>query len=441
MEKALKFLTNKLITNNSDYIVVACSGGPDSMALLNLCLTLQKEIDLKIVCAHINHNVREESEREKEFVKLFCKEHNIIFEYMKIESYSEDNFENEARVKRYAFFESLLKKYNSKYLLTAHHGDDLIETVLMRLTRGSTLKGYSGFSEASIRDNYEILRPLIWYTKEELLEYNHQNGLQYVIDKTNEMDIHTRNRYRKYILPKLKEEDKNVHDKFYKFSKMLLEYNEYIDKCVCENIDKVYNKGYIIINEFKKLDKLLARRVVDIILEDVYKGELSLVSDKHVELILDLINSTKANLSYCLPNDIEVVKSYDVIYFKSKEVSSEDYEVELIKDVTLANGKKISFIDEIDSNSNFVCRLDSSEVVLPLIVRNKREGDKMKIKGLNGSKKVKDIFIDCKVPLDQRDSWPIVTDSSNCIVWLPGLKKSQFDKKISQKYDIIIKYD
>lgn len=441
MEKALKFLKDKITKKPSDYIVVACSGGPDSIALLHLCLTLQKEINFKIVCAHVNHNVREESESEKEFVKEYCGKNNIIFEYMKIENYGDDNFENEARVKRYQYFDSIIEKYQASYLLTAHHGDDLIETVLMRLTRGSTLKGYSGFNETGNRNNYEILRPLIWYTKEELMEYNSQNGLEYVVDKTNQMDIHTRNRYRKYILPKLKEEDKNVHDKFYKFSKMLLEYNEYIDKQVDEKFRNVYQDGKIIINEFLKLDKLIGRKVIELILEGYYKEELSLINDKHTEMIEELIHSSKSNISYCLPNDVQVIKSYGVVYLEQRKTDNKDYEIELIKDVVLKNDKKISFIDDTDNNSNFICRLDSSEICLPLIVRNKRTGDKMIVKGLNGTKKIKDIFIDCKVPACERDSWPIVTDSKNCIVWLPGLKKSQFDKKISQKYDIIIKYD
>ena len=441
MEKALKFLKDKIIENPSDYIVVACSGGPDSMALLYLCLTLKKELNFRIVCAHINHNVRKESESEKYFVKEYCEKNNIIFEYKKIENYSDDNFENEARTKRYLFFDSLIEKYQSKYLLTAHHGDDLIETVLMRLTRGSTLKGYSGFSEISKRKNYEILRPLIWYTKLELIEYNNKNKLKYVIDKTNAMDIHTRNRYRKYILPKLKEEDKSVHEKFYKFSKMLLEYDEYIGFQVKKIMTHVYQKNRIVVNEFLKLDKLMRRKDIEAVLEEYYQDELFLIRDKHADLLYNLIVSEKANGSCCLPHETLAIKSYDFAYLKKKDSDFNDYEIELSKEVFLRNGKKINFIKDTDSNSNYVCRLDSSEVSLPLIVRNKRPGDKMKVKGLNGTKKLKDIFIDCKISVEERNDWPVVVDSKNCIVWLPGLKKSQFDKKISQKYDIIMKYD
>ena len=106
----------------------------------------------------------------------------------------------------------------------------------------------------------------------------------------------------------------------------------------------------------------------------------------------------------------------------------------------MPNGKNIKAIGDADSNSNFYCRLNSSDVVLPLHVRTRRDGDRMKVKGLNGSKKVKDIFIDEKVPISQRDLWPVVVDSEDKIVWLPGLKKSKFDVSKNKKCDIILRY-
>ena len=92
-------------------------------------------------------------------------------------------------------------------------------------------------------------------------------------------------------------------------------------------------------------------------------------------------------------------------------------------------------------NSNNICRLDSNDITLPLIVRSRRMGDKIKVKGLNGTKKVKDIFIDKKMSLANRDIWPIVLDSKGEVVWIPGIKKSKFDKKKTEKYDIILKYN
>ena len=145
------------------YIIVGVSAGPDSMALLHM---LKNNLKNKIVCAHINHNVRKESDEEELYLKEFCERNDIIFESMKIENYHKNNFENEAREKRYAFYEKILKKYKSHYLFLAHHGIDLIETILMKIKRGSNLEGYAGIREVSTLDNYKIIRPLLSLTKE-----------------------------------------------------------------------------------------------------------------------------------------------------------------------------------------------------------------------------------------------------------------------------------
>ena len=123
-----------------DYVVIGVSAGPDSMCLLDL---LQKKTN-KIVVCHINHNVRKESIEEQKYIENYCKKHNLILETMTIDNYKENNFENEARKKRYAFYEKILKKYKSHTLLLAHHGDDLIETILMKIVRGSNIEGYPG---------------------------------------------------------------------------------------------------------------------------------------------------------------------------------------------------------------------------------------------------------------------------------------------------------
>ena len=161
--------------NFDNNIVVGVSAGPDSMCLLNL---LQKKTNKIIVC-HINHNVRKESNEEEIFLKNYCNKNNLIFESMKIEIYSENNFENEARKKRYCFYEKTLKKYNAQYLFLAHHGDDLIETILMKIVRGSNIEGYAGIKEISNFNDYKIIRPLLSYTKEDILTYNKKNNMYF----------------------------------------------------------------------------------------------------------------------------------------------------------------------------------------------------------------------------------------------------------------------
>ena len=203
MELVIKYLRNLLQIN--DTIIVATSGGPDSMALLNLLCDKKSEKNLNIIVAHVNHNVRTESKEEEILVKDYCENKNIIFESMIIEETIEKNFEMEARKIRYEFFNKLIEKYNAKYLFTAHHGDDLVETILMRLNRGSILKGYKGIETEVKKKNYTLVRPLLWVNKKDILEYVDANKIPYALDYTNEENEHTRNRFRHHVLPFLKE--------------------------------------------------------------------------------------------------------------------------------------------------------------------------------------------------------------------------------------------
>ena len=440
MNEAYNYLINSNLICENDYIIAAISGGPDSMALLDLLIKLRKEINFNIVCAHVNHNVRKESEEEKEFVLNYCKVNNIVFEYMKIEKYETGNFEMVAREKRYAFFEQLLKKYNSKLLFTAHHGDDLIETILMRIVRGSSLRGYAGFSKEINRGSYKIVRPLIFYTKSDIIAYNNENDIPFRIDSSNECDDYTRNRYRHHMLPFLKNEDSNVHKKFLKFSELLLEYTDYIDNVVLNNIFNVYKNNTLDIIEYKKLDSLIQKGVLNYIFKELYPNNLYLITDKYTLIVHNMIMSNKSSMSIELPNNILITKSYDIIKFK-EELNKKNYEYELIDNLLLPNNYCFHFVSSIEEDSNYVCRLNSSDISLPLYVRNKKDGDKMEIKGMKGSKKIKDIFINSKISLSERQKWPIVVDSNGKIVWLPGLKKSKYNKEKNEKGDIIIKYE
>ncbi len=441
MEKVIEFLIKTVKLKNDDTIVLGNSGGPDSMCLLSILLKLREKYNLRIVCAHVNHNVRRESDDEQKFLMEYCEKNNVIFESMKIEKYGDDNFHNQARNIRYNFYEYLIKKYDAEYLMTAHHGDDLMETILMRITRGSTLKGYSGFEKITDNGTYKTVRPLIFLTKDYIKDYDDKNNIPYVVDKSNFKDKYTRNRYRMEILPFLKEEDKNVHEKFLKFSETLEEYDGFINKELKKSMNKVYNENTININNYRELDHLIQKKIITTILEEIYKEDLMIINDKHVKLIMDLLISERANAKVCLPHDIEFVKSYNKAYFTKEVKEVIDFNIEITKYVILPSKHKLEMVDEVDSNNNFVCRLNSSEIKMPLYVRTRKLGDKMYLKKINGCKKIKDIFIDCKVPKEERDTWPVVVDSEDKILWLPGVKKSKYTKLKSEKYDIIIKYD
>ncbi|MBR2248029.1 MAG: tRNA lysidine(34) synthetase TilS, partial [Bacilli bacterium] len=189
-----------------------------------------------------------------------------------------------------------------------------------------------------------------------------------------------------------------------------------------------------------KIDKFLQKEILYYIMSEFYQDDLILISDKHIELLLDLIYSNRANVFVNLPNEVVATKNYD--YLELKRVSDEitSYEIEFDNYVELPNNKTIKLITETVSNSNNICKLNSEEITLPLIIRTRKIGDKMYVKGLNGSKKIKDIFINSKINTKDRDMWPVVVDSKGIVVWLPGLKKSKYDKKKDEKYDIILEY-
>lgn len=418
----------------NNYVVIGVSAGPDSMCLLDL---LQKKTT-KIVVCHINHNVRKESIEEEEYITKYCQDKNIILEKTTINNYQENNFENEARKKRYMFYEEILKKYNSKTLLLAHHGDDLIETILMKISRGSNLEGYAGIKEVSNVKNYQIIRPLLKYTKEDIINYNKSNNIKYYNDSSNQSTNYTRNRYRLNILPLLKKEDKNIHKKYLKYSKTLIEYDDYIKREVKRNINNVYKDNIINIDNLNKLDTFLIKNILYNIMNNIYQNKNNIITDRHIQNIISLLNNAKPNIKIDLPNNKEIVKEYNKLIIKDKTSDIKNYKIEFNDKIEIES-LIIEKIESEDDDSNSVCRLNSKDITLPLYIRNREDGDYIILKGSNNRKKIKEIFIEKKLPLKKRNNYPLLVDSNNNIIWIPNIKKSKFCNKKSENYDIIIR--
>lgn len=431
-EDIMNHVLDDYIFNN--YVVIGVSAGPDSMCLLDL---LQKKTT-KIVVCHINHNVRKESIEEEEYITKYCQDKNIILEKTTINNYQENNFENEARKKRYMFYEEILKKYNSKTLLLAHHGDDLIETILMKISRGSNLEGYAGIKEISNIKNYQIIRPLLKYTKEDIINYNKSNNIKYYNDSSNQSTNYTRNRYRLNILPLLKKEDKNIHKKYLKYSKTLIEYDDYIKREVKRNINNVYKDNIINIDNLNKLDTFLIKNILYNIMNNIYQNKNNIITDRHIQNIISLLNNTKPNIKIDLPNNKEIVKEYNKLIIKDKTSDIKNYKIEFNDKIEIEN-LIIEKIESEDDDSNSVCRLNSKDITLPLYIRNREDGDYIILKGSNNRKKIKEIFIEKKLPLKKRNNYPLLVDSNNNIIWIPNIKKSKFCNKKSENYDIIIR--
>lgn len=432
MNKVIEFL-DKVIEVNST-IVIACSGGPDSMCLLNLLISIGSKKELNLIVAHVNHKIRKESDDEALLVKKFCEENGVIFEYKELNEYKNEKFsEEDAHKKRYDFFKEVANKYMAKYLVTAHHGDDLIETILMRISRGSNLSGYAGINRIKENLDYITLRPLLFVSKEEIIKYNKEHSINYVIDKSNDSLDYTRNRYRHVILPFLKKEDKNIHLKYLKFSKELEEVDEFINNYIYDK--KIIVDNAIVINKLAKEKDIIKRKSIELLVKEIQKEDYFDISDSQMNELIKLLNNT--NKCIDLNNNYQGINEYGVLKIIKKK-SSEYQEVVFDKDIVF-NDFKFYYDVKSGDKSNNTIYINNEEVVFPLKLRTRLDGDKIMVKNLNGSKKVKDIFIDEKINKEKRDRYPILVDANNKIIWIPGLKKSQFCKDKLEKYDIIIK--
>ena len=435
----VRLYLQKLLKPN-DKIVLALSGGPDSMCLLDILLSLPLKLD--IICAHINHNIRKESADEAEFLKKYCNQKKTIFEFTKFPKKSSfQNFsEQELRQMRYTFLEQTVKKYHAKFLFTAHHGDDLIETILMKIARGSTIKGYCGFLRETSQKDYVLVRPLITITKQDIEDYNKHNKIPYFIDKTNFDDTYTRNRYRHNILPFLKKENSDIHLKYLKFSQELIKYYDFAQSQITKEFNERFAEKKLNIENYSSLPTLIQEKIIELFLEKIYGNHITMLNSKHINNIIESINNPKPNIEISLPNNIKIIKSYNSLSIETTPLIA-DYCIEFKGKNLLPNNRQIIMVEKSENTNNNYIRLNSTEIKLPLYIRNRRPGDKMIIKNMVGSKKIKDIFIDSKLTKEQRINQPILVDSNNNILWLPGLRKSKFDKAITEFYDIILWYN
>ena len=437
MEKVKQVIYNEIDFTKINTIVLAISGGPDSMALLNILKNITPK--LKIICAHVDHNVRKNSIKDRMFVKKYCEENKIIYEEFIIKKYEKDNFHMDARIQRYNFFEKIIRKYDAKYLFTAHHGDDLLETILMRFTRGTTVRGMGGIRLVSVRNSYKIIRPMLGVSKEDILNYCHQENIKYRIDETNISDKYTRNRFRKNIIPLLKEENNNIINNALNFSCEIFELDQYIENQVSDIYKEVVYHEVIDIEKLKKKDLLIQKRIILRWLQTEYLEHIKNLNKKHVDAVFNLLYSTKTTATLFLPNNKEAIKSYGKLYLHKHKVIQQ-YKIEIIDNINLPNGKNIMAEKTVDLTDNSVTYLNTKKLNLPLYAIGYSGNLKMDVKNSLFSKKISRIFIDEKIDKNNRVGYPIVVDKTGEVVWLPGIKKSKFDVGKKGEYDIILRY-
>jgi tRNA(Ile)-lysidine synthase len=443
MEKVQQFITKHKLLEENSTIVVGVSGGPDSLALLHY-LSVNRELrGWRVIAAHVDHMFRgRQSAEEMEFVKMFCHQIGVICEAAQIDvtSYQREkgvSSQRAARECRYEFFEEIMEKYDANYLALGQHGDDQVETVLMRLVRGAMGKATAGIRPKRPIGRGYVIRPFLPLSKEDILRYCEKYALQPRYDPSNLKDVYTRNRFRTTLLPFLKKENPNVHALFQQFSERQFEDECFLEELTIDRMNTVITKKKDKLVEFKVKEFLdlpipLQRRGLQLILNYLYHSLPSSLSFLHIEQIMHLVLSDHPSGKLHFPKGLIIKRSYDfcIFTFKEEKVYTYTYYLREEDKIVLPNEQEL-WIEEYEyyptGTSNCMLIMDSTAITFPLIVRNRKQGDKIQLKGMSGSKKIKDIFIDEKIPQTERASWPIVENQEGQILWIPGLKKSRFE--------------
>ena len=259
--KVVDFFRKNGIDLESKTLLVAASGGPDSMALLDMLKNLQAKKNFQLMAAHFNHQLREDSQEESEIQKKYCDEKNVplfIAKWPK-EEQPQVGIEAAARHARYAFLTQIAKENKADYLLTAHHGDDLLENILLKFIRSGNPEEMNSLQRVGEMHGVKLLRPLLGYSKDELLQYNQAHRIDFITDSTNQADETMRNRLRHHVVPLLKKENPALIKNALFFSQKMDELIDYVDEknIAVGQLERFLNVAYRIKSE--KLKRLTTK--------------------------------------------------------------------------------------------------------------------------------------------------------------------------------------
>jgi tRNA(Ile)-lysidine synthase len=451
-----------------DRVLVAVSGGPDSVALLRALVILSSGQQWQLTAAHLNHGLRgKEADDEEAFVLALCKTMGIpcISRSVNIRTIWQTgkgrSLEETGREVRYAFLDEVALTSGAEKIATGHHRDDQAETVLMNLLRGSGLDGLKGIPPVR---HGRIVRPLLDVSRNDILAFLKREGLTFRVDPSNMDPAFLRNRIRNELIPELtarynprivtglcrmaaivRQEDAYLQDEAHR---ILLEWG-----IAAGQQEILLNRS-----EFNDLHIALQGRIIKQLLETAVPGGKA-IGSRHIEALLSLLRApTCRRLALDLPGGIAIERSENRLrLFRvgdrdgGRRITKADpserefsYQVEIPGELYLAGiDRTIRFalVDKPDpaelKRQPWTAFLDLEEAELPLLIRSFRPGDRMVPLGMAGAKKVKKIFIDAKMPLSMRGQIPLLVDQRS-VLWIAGLRFSE-RVRVTGKTKIVLK--
>ncbi|MDT8337227.1 MAG: tRNA lysidine(34) synthetase TilS [Candidatus Izemoplasmatales bacterium] len=419
----IKNFGSHLIVQN-DSLLLAISGGIDSMVLLDLIVKLKEKLNLKLYIAHVDHQKRVTSKDDRDFVLESASNLNIPCFIENLEIDDEHNFHDYAHKKRYDFFYKIAKENNINKVVLAHNANDNAETILMRMTRGSSFEGYRGILESNYYNDLVVVRPLLHVSRNDIEIYQQVNLIAYQNDPTNDMDDYTRNRYRHHLLPLLEQENPRYLEKISQFSfyqSLAYDLVNELSNNFLENIEMDESIG-INISELLNHKEIVQIEIIKKIINYLTNNKLELSFQNFID-ILDMTSNEKPHLQFIIENELYVYKSYENLYFQREpnELSEFHFEIKDFTEIKLPNGDLVKITKKPNKNYGFLYELcyNNLDLVFPLTVRNRLNGDKLKTN--IGTKKLKDVLIDKKVPILERNSLPVFLSKNDEIIFIPGI--------------------
>lgn len=416
---------NKTLIQPEDTLVVAVSGGIDSMVLLAMLNAIKQEYRLKMVVAHVNHHTRPDTIKEAELVKKTAENYQIPCEIFDYTHTGNDNFQQAARLARMDFFTRVAKHYNADKLVLAHQADDQAETVLMRLVRGSSLSTISGMRPTTTLSGLTVIRPLLEVSRKQIEEYQKEHQIAYLEDGSNHQDHYTRNRFRHQILPLCLKENPLFLEKITQFSVLLQDATHYIRteaKKIHDLVVTYEGEGAsVAIDRLKSLNPVILRELLILVVNTMSRDTIE-ISHRQLQDLIALIHDPKPQLEIDIDQSLIAIKRYHTVDFVREKPLYPHFEHQLLGfgSVALPQGATFSVLENISNSRGNQLELwyNDLDSIFPLLVRNRRLGDRIVFP--YGSKKLKTFFIEKKVPQSERETLPLVFSKTGDLLWIPG---------------------
>jgi len=435
-------------------LLVAVSGGPDSVALLHILYSLREDLRLRLEVAHLQHGIRGvEAQEDAKFVaqlaaKLRLPLHLKEIDLPRIRSAAgKGNLEALARAERYRFFAAVARERKFGKIATAHTQDDQAETVLMWLLRGSGLKGLGGMplvhpldlANVELASRLLVVRPLLYVSRAEIEEYLKEKDLTFRLDRSNQDLSFLRNWIRLKLIPQLKEKiDGNLLARLAQQAELIRQEDDLMDGLARGVLDEIRTAEGINRGSLLRHSKAMQRRLLRLWIEAT-RGHLRGLDFQHVESLLDVIADGPPQGRLSIPGGWQLVKEYETLKLdkQSRKMGQQcpcySYNLRAGKDLLIHEaGLTIQSLEISPSLAglpdNFMeAVFDIASLTADLTLRNFRRGDRFQPLGMTGHKKVKELFIEKKVPLAVRASLPLLVLGDE-VIWIPGYGRSEYGK-------------